>query len=128
MKSPYSLELKLKPRPKDPYHVELSLREHPPLRLKCWCCKRTMTLWQAKRSYRSPMSRFVGQLCCEYCQGGSFSNRAVYFPIEGQPKRRKYGLRQAHDYMLDEQMWTIWLGRLNGWLRTEIRRQRRPTQ
>lgn len=71
------------------------------------------------------MSKFIGQLCCEYCLGNSFGSRAVHFPVEGQPKQRAISKRMAHDTMLEMQMWTIWLERLHGWLKAEIRYERK---
>lgn len=109
---------------RNPYSsVVIKRREHPPLRIRCFGCTRDFTLKQAKRWYRSPISRFYGRICCEWCQGGAFNSRHVAFSTHTGYVR--ISRRVAHGFDQVGQMHYVYLSKLLGRLRDEIRWQTR---
>lgn len=100
--------------------VTIKRREHPPLRIECFSCPRKMQLWQARRAYRNSLSRFIGQICCEYCQGNAFSALNWHFYDEKNVKRHVRN-RSTYDYMKDAQIITAFLEKLLSLLQWQIR-------
>lgn len=87
-------------------------------------CERKYDLYEMRRYYFNSMSIFLKTICCNVCAGVSFGMRKSFFP-DRTGKGIKTSNRTPYDYNNTEQMWAIWLYRLNGELQREIRIQKK---
>lgn len=115
-----------KSRTKNPYNLELKRRDlaaHDSV--ECFHCRRVLYDFHGGFEAAKKPHRFFKRSLCNWCDGIFLGMRAGQFPKDGQPLRRKIAHRVAHDYLIEWQMWAIWLEALNDKLATEIKIQRR---